>query len=1013
MTEDRSQIYHDTETFLNDHEDSAAILEEILAVDDGAERWEFSDVDLDSGIFGEVAATGLVEKVEGEYCVADREAVQAAIEGQDLDAVESDDADSQRPGIGNRLRKSLLTARNGLLVVALLFIAFMRSVFHYGAVYRDGTVVLVGNDPYRRRYWLERLVESDLQPWNPLDLGSLPELVTTTDTLFYWLTWVAAAILGNSVGAVSTVLAWYPIVMAMLTGLAVYGLAVRLTGDIRIGLASVFLLALIPIHATYTALGFGDHHALDYFLLTVIGWSLVVTVDTNPSVTVAGQTRSARLVGASCLGLALASMNAAWSGAPLWFGGVGVVVVALVTLAYSQNNSPLSSTVPILGALALAAALTMALSLGFGWLQPYRVLTPLLLFAGSGAVIASGEGAHRLDIPTRVAVPTSIGAAGLTTILAWLFIPPVSDRVIQFREYLQRTGSESISETLPLFSPELQVIGGPLSYLGGIFVLAMPALLFVTWVGIQRRDAGWLAATVFSWYLFAWASIQVRFAAELAPFFAVFAGVGFVSLLSWVDLFERPAFLSEEASIRPTLSGVSRGAWLSKKTGYVVGFFFFIGLFSFIFIPGFTGDIPVDDGTYEASQWIDDYSEEQGYEYPENYVFSQWSENRQYNYYVSGESDWYGFARQNYMDFISSEDPDEWYSKLQTEGRFVVLHDVDEEYSEDVTQATLYDRLGSRGEAVSGAGHYRARYVTENQTRTVFELVPGARLTGTGPPNEQETVEVTVDIDGKSFTYERRVETNEYGDYGVTVPYPGEYEIFSDRWRADTDAINIGEFSGSYRSHWTFNKGRGDTISDPVGGHSESIEHAEWTSGASGSALKFDGEGATVIDDNSATGIANGSFTVSFWIKGDLSKGDTDYPTALYREGNGRSSYGFWARPDGGSGDFGFRLDDIDGNDVRVFGIETTTFERWTQITAVFDRGGEEIRLYRNDSLIRVADATNLGLVADTGRLSIGGRPWAQYSTASIDSLRIYSTALDRKQIARQYNQNASIAVSN
>jgi hypothetical protein len=204
---------------------------------------------------------------------------------------------------------------------------------------------------------------------------------------------------------------------------------------------------------------------------------------------------------------------------------------------------------------------------------------------------------------------------------------------------------------------------------------------------------------------------------------------------------------------------------------------------------------------------------------------------------------------------------------------------------------------------------------------------------------------------------------------------------------------------GTYRSHWAFDEGGGKTARDSVGGGSGAVTDAKWVAGVEGTALKFDGDGSTVVEDKTAQGIANGSFTVSFWVRGDLTDSAADFPTVLSREGSQGSGYGFWARSGGESSDFGVRVDDIVGNDVRVFGIETTQFEAWTMVTAVVDREQEEIRLYRNGSLTTAVDAAVLGPVEDTGRLAIGGRIGSQYSTATLDSIQIYARALDGEEV--------------
>jgi len=1013
-----SQITRD---FLEDHPDGEQQLQSLLEVDAAEETWAFDDIPLDSGLFGEVVSRGIVENVGDEYRIADRAAVYEAVHGERPDQVTAttersaqedaggdaveEDGDGVIEAVSATVR-SVSSVQRGLLVLGLLLIGLVRTVFHYGGVFRGDAVVLVGNDPYRRRYWVESLVKSDLQPWNPLDLGSLPTVVTNTDALFYWLAWTAAALGGDTTGAVSLVLAWYPVLTAMATGLAVYALAMRLTGDYRIGVASVCLLAVIPIHASYTALGFGDHHALDYLLLTLIAGALVLIVDSDPTVRVGSREFAAERVGAVALGVTLGAMNVAWEGAPLWFAGVGLYVLVQTAYDYHHGNPIERNLPPIFGGLALAAALTAGVWLAFGWLQPFRVLTPLLLLAGAGVVVATAFGGRRAEVPSRVAFPSLLLTGFATAAVTWIAVPPFSERVLEFQSYLERTAAETITETLPLFSLEMNVIEGPISYLGGVFVLGVPALGWMTWRALREDRPEWLVVTTLGWYLFGWATVQVRFAGEFAPFLALFAGIGFVALLSWIDLLDSPRLERDATAPTPASDGSGNRSdsadWTGTMAAYVVGFFLFVSVLSFVFIPGFVNDITVNDDTYETARWLEDYSDEQGYEYPENYVFSPWGENRRYNYFVSGNSNEYGFARENYEEFVSSTDPDGWYDRLRSEGRFLVTHDVNVETNGTITQRMLHERFGSASGTSDGASHYRALFATAEQERVAFELVPGARVTGAGSPDETTTVEVTVDIDGDSFTYERRVQTNAYGDYGFTVPYEGEYTIHGEEWTVDEGEIRAGETVGPYRSAWPLDEGNGTGITDPVGGYTDTLEYGEWVEGVHDSALRFDGENSTVIGGDPAKGIGTGSFTVSLWVKGDLASGDAQQPTALYRAGG--SSYGFWAQADRDR--FGFHAEDSGGTRVTNFGIETTTFEEWTMVTGVVDRQDDELRLYRNGTLVRTTDASALGELTRTGGLALGGRPWGQYATVSLDQVRFYSAALDEEAVGALHDRS-------
>jgi dolichyl-diphosphooligosaccharide--protein glycosyltransferase len=998
VTDESSQVYRDTVSFLDDHENGKAVLESVLATDEENETWEFSDLDLSSGTFGEIVSTGIVEKVDGEYRITDPDAVHSALHGESPESATSKmESTVSIRTVRGRL-ESLFSIQSGLVVLGLLCIAFMRSVFHYRSMFRDGTVVLPGNDPYRRRYWLEQLVASDLQPWNVFDLSSVPDIVATSNTLFYWITWTAAALLGNSVDSVSLVLTWFPVVTAILTGFVVYRLAVRLTRDVRIGIASVFMLAVIPIHATYTALGMGDHHSLDYLLLTLIIGTIVLIVDNKPTVSIGGRHVSARWSGAVGLGVSLACMNAAWEGAPLWFFGVGVYVVGQTTLDYYRGCSSVKTVGPILAGAAISSVITLLWWLGFDWFQPYRIVTPLLLVAGISVVLVANFAGVHFGIPSKFGIPITYAGGGVTTIIAWFFVPPFAKNINRFREFLQTTSAENITETASLFSPQLGIFGGPMSYVGGgTFALGVLTLSWLTWNAIREYRPEWLAVTVFGWYLLGWATIQVRFTAEFAPLIALFAGVGFVSLLAWVDLAAKPTGIrqqdraDESTTVHSSLEKLSIDIsnW-HRKMVYVTALFLLVSIFSFIFIPSFMADITVSDDTYESAEWLSTYSDQQGYEYPENYVFSPWSQNRQYNYYVNGQSDSYAYALQHYEEFIRSTDPDQWYTELGSRAGFIITHSLDTSVPSESTQARLHKRLGSRGDGVSGVAHYRPLYVSENRNRVLFQLVPGARLTGIAEPNKTFEIETEVEIEGRTFTYQRTVQTNQYGDYGVTVPNPGTYELDNRSYQVSPPQVENGTYLNNYRAHFHFDERTGTQTYDAVSGTKASLDGSEKTEGVFGNAVEFEGENkeSIAIGSNQVDLTGSGEFTACSWVKPDDSSEKQDiihlgnYEVLLSWSGDS-STWEAYFRSNNRSYSVTTQTPDAEGE--------------WTFVCGRYD--GTELSLWINGQ--PMSSITASGTVGNhPGVDSIGSSAGKnRYFDGSIDNIIIYSNALSPDQI--------------
>jgi dolichyl-diphosphooligosaccharide--protein glycosyltransferase len=187
--------------------------------------------------------------------------------------------------------------------------------------------------------------------------------------------------------------------------------------------------------------------------------------------------------------------------------------------------------------------------------------------------------------------------------------------------------------------------------------------------------------------------------------------------------------------------------------------------------------LTVDDGTYQSAKFMESYADENGWEGSErDYVFSQRDSNRLYNYFVNGDSQSYGYADSNYFEFVQATTPGEWYRQLSGNADFIVTTDRFEG-GWATMQNRLHEELGSANRQQDGLARYRAVFVSDDQRTSVFTLVPGARLEGPGSPNATVNAETTVDLPGRTFTYERRDETNSTGEFAFRVAHPGTYTI--------------------------------------------------------------------------------------------------------------------------------------------------------------------------------------------------------------------------------------------
>jgi dolichyl-diphosphooligosaccharide--protein glycosyltransferase len=208
-------------------------LRELLAVDERADGWTFDEVPFDSGTFGELVSRDIVAKDGDEYEIADPTAVRASLDGDSEVASEGKQSRLELPSVS---LPSVSRAEAGGLGAALAFLVLMRT-YIFPSVFRGEYVVLPSNDPYYYRYWVGRLAANATAVFDLSVLSALPGAVAKGEPLMVATLWWVTNLFG--VDAAGWVLAWYPVVSALVVGVLVYAMAVRVTGDRRVGLASV------------------------------------------------------------------------------------------------------------------------------------------------------------------------------------------------------------------------------------------------------------------------------------------------------------------------------------------------------------------------------------------------------------------------------------------------------------------------------------------------------------------------------------------------------------------------------------------------------------------------------------------------------------------------------------------------------------------------------------------------------------------------------------------------------
>jgi dolichyl-diphosphooligosaccharide--protein glycosyltransferase len=753
---------------LEERPDLEPAVEAALAADERHGTWTFDDLETDSGSFGELVSRGVVEKADGEYRLADPAATRAALDGETATdggaaaSLSDIDFDFSLPNVDSRVALALTGA-------LALVVAFRLTTWN--SIFRGGDVVLTGNDPYYYRYWVEQAAAAG----GTLDfsgLSTLPPAVTGGEPLLVAVLWFFTGLFGGGQTASGLVLAWYPIVAAVLVGLLTYLFARELTDDRRVAIAAVAILAVLPVHVQRSGLGFADHHAFDYVWLTLTATAVVVLARLPATREVLAAPDRKTVLGILGVGFGVGGQVLAWEAGPLLLLPLLLYFPVVTLLAARDSQSALWANAPLLIGLAIASVLAGVVHLAFGWHSTVVAFTPALLFVGGAAVTLAAEAIHRADLDLDelpvVMVVLTAGFIGFMTFIT-LLVPSFGEALFARIDVL--IDARPIVEYQPLFSLRSN---GWLILLGPPLFVAIAGFVWASvraWFG-QRH---WLVAALYGWSFLFLASLQQRFAGEFSPFVAVFAGFGVVYLAWKVDVARVPAPLADSPLSGPSIERPTLG-----QVGAVVVLFALVGGFSAFQSPVHAAKAPIFDGEYETAQFAEEYAAEHEMDYPENYVFSKWWRNRMYNYFVSGEANSYNFAQDNYIPFFESTDPvaDGWYERFEGRVGFVV---VDPGYSAKypATLARLQQSYGSRANGVAGLGHYRLVYEENHKLGTyqLFSVVPGATMTGTAAANDSFVVQTEVQVDDTTFTYRRLVETDANGEYAVTLAYPGEYTM--------------------------------------------------------------------------------------------------------------------------------------------------------------------------------------------------------------------------------------------
>lgn len=208
--------------------------------------------------------------------------------------------------------------------------------------------------------------------------------------------------------------------------------------------------------------------------------------------------------------------------------------------------------------------------------------------------------------------------------------------------------------------------------------------------------------------------------------------------------------------------------------GYLVAAVSLVLVFNLILVPPLVGQTTHDRAQFEAAQTIDRHADSVDRDYPQNFVLSRWGDNRMYNYFVSGESQSYGYAQSYHDQFLAAGNPDAWYDRFHDRVGYIVITDRDNAPATNTSYEALYEGLGVGANDTATTGHYQLLAADED-VRT-FAVVPGATLRVSGTNGERVAASTAVSFADESYKYTRNATVTE-GTAVIRVAHPGEYTV--------------------------------------------------------------------------------------------------------------------------------------------------------------------------------------------------------------------------------------------
>ena len=693
---------------------------------------------------------------------------------------------------------------------ALFVAALVVRLLPWHSVFQTGGVYPIGNDAYyhlrRIRYTLENFPEVlRFDPLMNFPGGGQAIWTPTFDWLIAALLWAVSGLQASD--PIEPFVVWVPPILGAATVVLVYVLGSRFFSR-RVGTLAALSMTLLPAHSLYSRLGAVDHHVL---VATTVAVMLLLAMHLFTDAPVNGvnekEVERGKHRSSVALGVSIAVAVLVWPGSLLHVGFLQLaLVIRLLTAGDALSAERWATRFAVVHLTAFV--LVLPLTVGNEWLiwgpfspvvlsnfQPVYFFAAAVCFGLLGGMWRMGWGASTLR--ARIA---SAGLLGGGLIIAVLLVVPdllvaISDALSWFAK--DEDFQSVVNESVPIFSGE-HGRGRAENFLGRFVYLTPLALAYFAWRDRDRPEV--LLLLGFGLALFAETLVQWRFMNSLSIVYSLLIALT-------VDAVLRSSRLRQATSI--------------QRAGAVA---VLIALLVVLFAPSgrtyrphvrnfgrmLRGEETVPVGSQlharfvaDAARYLKDNSPARSspFEAADYSVLGPWGDGHVLK--TIGER---AVVQDNFGDDVAPENfalAEDYFSEknearalelvapLKT--RYVLVRSSGSGHSNGYSFDSLFSRLhllrggrgalpGTRDQPISvdePLAHHRLIYQSSSMKARdrepyvmLFEIVAGAEVVGTAPP--ESIVSAKIDIDpreGSPFIYVASATTTAEGVYQLRLPY--------------------------------------------------------------------------------------------------------------------------------------------------------------------------------------------------------------------------------------------------